>query len=82
MSTRRPSEPTVEEQAARFVRDLRNATPQTQQGLARWLRRSPEHVEAFLRHKMLSTELEGLDPDRRIDVNSFVARAKSVNTVV
>jgi transmembrane sensor len=82
MSPRRPSEPNVDEQAARFENDLANATPQTRQGLARWLRRSPEHVAAFLRHKMLSTELEGLDPERRIDVNSFVARAKSVSTIV
>lgn len=82
MTTRRPSEPDVNEQAARFVRDLPNATPQVRQGLARWLRRSPEHVSAFLHQKMLRTELQGLDPDRRIDVSTFIARAKNVSTIV
>ena len=82
MSNRRSKEPTVDEQAARFVRDLPEATPQTREGLARWLRRSPEHVAAFLQQKMLSTELKGLDPERRIDVDSLIARARSVNTIV
>jgi transmembrane sensor len=82
MSNRRPRELSVDEQAARFVRDLPNATSQTREGLARWLRRSPEHVAAFLRHKMLGTELEGLDPARNIEVNAFIARAKSTSTIV
>jgi transmembrane sensor len=82
MSNRRPRELSVDEQAARFVRDLPNATSQTRQGLARWLRRSPDHVAAFLRHKMLGTELKGLDPARNIDVNAFVARARSTSTIV
>jgi transmembrane sensor len=82
MSIRRPRELSVDEQAARFVRDLPNGSPQTRQGLAKWLRQSPEHVAAFLRHKMLGAELKGLDPDRAIDVDSFVARAKNTSTIV
>jgi transmembrane sensor len=82
MSHRRPSEPSVEEQAARFVRDLPNATPELRGCLALWLRRSPEHVAAFLRHKMLGTELKGLDPDRTINVNRFIERAKNTSTIV
>jgi transmembrane sensor len=82
MSNRRPREPSVDEQAARFVRELPNGSPQTRQGLAQWLRRSPEHVGAFLRHRMLGVELKGLDPDRSIDVDGFIARAKSTSTVV
>ena len=82
MSDGRPRELSVDEQAARFVRDLPNVTATTQRDLARWLRRSPEHVDAFLRQKMLATELQGLDPERRIDVNQLIARAKSTSTIV
>ncbi len=36
-----------------------------------------DHLDAYLRQKMLTTELLGLDPHRRIDVQELVARARS-----
>jgi transmembrane sensor len=82
MSPRHHDEPSADEQAVRFLQRLPDADFPNRQALARWLRRSPEHVDAFLRQQMLSTELRGLDPDRTINVDALVERARAANTVV
>jgi len=71
-----------EEQAAHFLNAQPGVTGRSPRDFAHWIRRSPEHVAAVLRQRMLDTELQGLDPERRIDVSHYVARAKAASTVV
>jgi transmembrane sensor len=44
---------------------------------ATFVRRSPIHLLTYLRHRTLETELAGLDPERRIDVEALIAKARS-----
>jgi hypothetical protein len=41
------------------------------------VRHSAHYIEAYCRQKMLDTELRGLDPQRRIDVQALVKRARA-----
>ncbi|MGA2191112.1 MAG: FecR domain-containing protein [Steroidobacteraceae bacterium] len=42
-----------------------------------WLRRSPEHIQAYLEVSSAWAELPASDPDGRIDIGSLIARARS-----
>lgn len=42
---------------------------------AAWIKRSPEHLEAWLLHQALKTELQQLDTERRFDVDDLIARS-------
>jgi transmembrane sensor len=47
-----------------------------------WLRRSPEHIQAYLEVSGAWAELPTSDPERKIDIPSLVARARSEADVV
>ncbi len=42
-----------------------------------WLRRSPEHIQAYLEVSGVWAELPESDPDGKIDIRSLIARARS-----
>ena len=42
-----------------------------------WLRRSPEHIQAYLEVSGVWSELPASDPDGKIDIRSLIARARS-----
>ena len=46
-----------------------------------WLRRSPEHIQAYLEVSGVWSELPSADPDGRFDVESLIARARSESDV-
>jgi transmembrane sensor len=47
-----------------------------------WLRRSPEHIQAYLDVSGVWAELPSSDPEGRIDVTSLIARARSEPDVI
>jgi transmembrane sensor len=47
-----------------------------------WLRRSPEHIQAYLEVSGVWAELPNSDPEGRIDVASLIARARSEPDVI
>jgi len=47
-----------------------------------WLRRSPEHIQAYLEVSGAWAELPTSDPEGKIDISSLVARARSEADVV
>lgn len=47
-----------------------------------WLRRSPEHIQAYLEVSGVWDELPSSDPEGRIDVASLIARARSEPDVI
>ena len=47
-----------------------------------WLRRSPEHIQAYLEVSGAWSELPSSDPDGRFDIESLIARARSESDVI
>jgi transmembrane sensor len=47
-----------------------------------WLRRSPEHIQAYLEVSGVWGELPSSDPDGKIDIKSLIARARSEVDVI
>ena len=47
-----------------------------------WLRRSPEHIQAYLEISDVWGDLPTSDPDGRIDIRSLIARARSEGDVI
>jgi transmembrane sensor len=47
-----------------------------------WLRRSPEHIQAYLEISGVWGELPTSDPDGKIDIKSLIARARSEGDVI
>jgi transmembrane sensor len=47
-----------------------------------WLRRSPEHIQAYLEVSSAWSELPSSDPDGRFDIESLIARARSESDVI
>jgi transmembrane sensor len=47
-----------------------------------WLRRSPEHIQAYLEVSGVWAELPSSDPEGRIDIASLIARAHSEPDVI
>jgi len=47
-----------------------------------WLRRSPEHIQAYLEVSGVWSELPSSDPDGRFDIESLIARARNESDVI
>jgi transmembrane sensor len=47
-----------------------------------WLRRSPEHIQAYLEVSGVWSELPSSDPDGRFDIASLIARARNESDVI
>jgi transmembrane sensor len=47
-----------------------------------WLRRSPEHIQAYLEVSGVWSELPSADPDGRFDIESLIARARNESDVI
>lgn len=47
-----------------------------------WLRRSPEHIQAYLEVSGSWSELPASDPEGKIDIASWIARARDRKSVV
>lgn len=72
---------TPREQAAWWVTELREATPAIEQDFAEWLQQSPRHVEEYLLVDALWRQMDGVDPQRSIDVDAIIARAGGKATI-
>src|SRR5437879_6197147 len=82
MTENRRNELGPDEEALQWLEALPNASHETRKAFAVWIRRSPEHLEAYLRQQALRTELQGLRLDLQPDLGSLLARAKGASKVV
>jgi transmembrane sensor len=55
---------------------------EARQRFIEWLRRSPEHIQAYLEISGVWAELPTSDPDGRIDIASLIARARCEADVI
>lgn len=70
----------IAEEAAEWVGTLQQATPQEHKAFARWLTESRRNVEAFLFASAVEKMLDGVDSQRRLDVDALLAKT-AVNVV-
>ncbi len=71
--------PDLVAQASEIFVDFRvgDGTPACRERLEKWLRASPEHVQAYLEVAAGWSELPTADPEGRIDLQAILARARS-----
>jgi len=71
--------PAIVAQAAAWFVEFRagDVSGEGRQQFIDWLRRSPEHIQAYLEVSGVWAELPTADPERKIDIASLVARARS-----
>lgn len=75
MSTYKRQRSSVTEEAQRWVEILKDASPADQAGFAVWIRRSPQHLQAYLQCLAIDAELQQLDGGREFDVEALLAKA-------
>jgi len=73
MSTGHEDNMSITREAARWYMELHTEGSACYEEFARWLRRSPEHIEEFLAITGVSRKLDKIDPQRRIDVHELMA---------
>lgn len=75
----RGARPVIGAEAAAWFVELRAGKPDsvTRAGFLDWLRRSPEHIQAYLEVCCAWAELPTQDPGHRIDVRALLARARA-----
>jgi transmembrane sensor len=77
MGERHSSPATPDQWALRWLNALPGGDSNVRAAFTCWVRHSARYVEAYCRQKMLDTELRGLDPERRIDVEELVRQARA-----
>jgi transmembrane sensor len=82
MSDRHRRNLTSDEEALDWIEALRTADVEQRRAFALWVRRSPEHLEAFLRQQALSTELQGMPARSASDREALMARVRTANKIV
>ena len=68
------------EEAQRWDRVLKNGGPAERTAFAAWIKRSPQHLEAYLQHLAVETEMQRLDANGDFDVDALLEEA-STNVV-
>ncbi len=77
MKLRRQDDSRITEQAAEWLEMIDHATPQESAAFIDWLKESPRHVGEFLAVCTVSREFEGIDAQRRIDIDALIAQGRS-----
>ncbi|WP_293857240.1 FecR family protein [Steroidobacter sp.] len=72
---------TLREQAAWWLTEMQEATPEIEQQFSQWLRESPRHVEEYLFVEALWGELDGIDRQHSVDVQQLIASAGGVEAI-
>jgi transmembrane sensor len=73
MKSHTPIRASLIEEAQDWERALKSGDPAAPAGFTSWIRRSPEHVQAYLQHLSLQEELGGLDPEKLFDLRQLFA---------
>jgi transmembrane sensor len=60
------------EEAQRWERTLKPGTPAERAAFAAWIRRSPEHLQAYLQHLSLQVELQEVDAAKNLDLDELL----------
>lgn len=72
MKSHTPIRASLIEEAQDWERALKSGDPAARTGFTAWIRRSPEHVQAFLQLLSLQEELGGLDPEKQFDLRQLL----------
>ena len=77
MERRNLDESTLDRVVLHWITLLPHGSYTDRAAFAAFICASPSHLRTYLKHRALTTELQGLDPHRRIDVGKLVSRARS-----
>lgn len=77
MNNRPSLRPGLLEEAQNWEARLQSRGAETRAEFVAWIRRSPEHLHAYLQLLSIETEFEGLDPKRAIDLSPLLTQASS-----
>jgi transmembrane sensor len=68
----RQDEEVIAMQAAQWLDELLNGRGDSRAAFAEWIARSPLHVQEFLNISAVQRMFDGLDPERRLDVDAML----------
>src|SRR5262249_5176467 len=68
---------TLIEEAQQWDRVLAGGGPSERAAFAAWIKRSPQHLQAYLHHRALELELQGLDASAELDLEALLDRSSS-----
>jgi transmembrane sensor len=74
---RPPLRADVLQEAQEWDEALKSGDPSAPAKFAAWIRRSPEHLHAYIQHLSFETEMKGVDPQREVDLPALVAESSS-----
>jgi transmembrane sensor len=77
MPNRPPLRPGLLEEAEEWDTSLRSGGISAREQFVAWIRRSPEHLHAYLQYLALEKEMRGLDPERNIDLSTLLVETSS-----
>jgi len=77
MSIYTPDAVTLIEEAQRWHQALQQGGASERAAFVAWIRRSPQHLQAYLQHLALAAEIDGLDGDRELDLEALLERSSS-----
>lgn len=77
MPNRPPMRPGLLEEAEEWDTALRSGGTSARGQFVAWIRRSPEHLHAYLQFLSLQKEMQGLDPERNIDLSKLLTESTS-----
>ncbi len=72
------AELTLAHEAAEWLDKLEEQGSQAHAAFAEWITASPLHIKAFLNVKSVDRLLDGIDPDKSVDVDRLIAGAEPV----
>ena len=75
MSTHSREQMSLLEEAQRWERLCQSGSDADRAAFGAWIRRSPEHLQAYLMNQALQVELQNLDPHKKLELREFLERA-------
>src|SRR6185437_8912270 len=72
-----PIRPALIQEAQEWEHALNSGDPAARKEFAAWIRRSPEHLQAYLQHVSIDTELTHLDAGGQLDLARLLAQSSS-----
>jgi transmembrane sensor len=64
-------------EAQQWDETTKSGDPRALAEFAAWIRRSPEHLQAYLQHLSIQTELSGVDPNKEVDLPALLAEVSN-----
>ena len=65
------------EEAQRWERVVESGGPEERDAFGAWVKRSPRHLQAYMQHVAVETELRDLDAEHQLNLDALLAQVSS-----